>query len=125
MGHFFHDVFRQFADVFVAVEGRVTVRQGNDFFVFFAAVFHHDDADRETACHRERHQCFGTQNQHVQRIVVVGQCLWNETVVGRIVGGGIENTIHQQHAGFLVEFVFDLAALRNFDDAVKVLRIDT
>lgn len=56
------------------------------------------------------------EDEYVERVVVFGEGLRDEPVVGGVVDGGIEDSIKPEHAGFLVEFVFDAGTHGNFDD---------
>jgi hypothetical protein len=63
---------------------------------------------------RHRVDRIGTQDQHVERIAIVGQRLRDEAVIGGIENGGMEHAVELQQAGLLVEFVLVGAAQRNF-----------
>ena len=71
---------------------------------------------------RERHHRLLAQHQHVERIVVFGEGLGDEAVVGGIVHGGVEHTIQLDQSADLVEFVLDARSEGDLDDAVELLR---
>lgn len=50
----------------------------------------------------------GAQDEDVQRVSVVRIGPGDESVAGRIVGGGRQDPVEPQHAGVLVQLVFGL-----------------
>lgn len=52
--------------------------------------------------------CFLHQNQDIQRVVVVAQGLWDETVVVGVYHTAVQNAVHVAEASFLVKLVLDL-----------------
>ena len=78
---------RQLGGLLKAVELGVADRDREDLVVALAAVDHRHQADRAGLDQRQWGHRFLAQHQHVERIVVFGQRLRNEAVVGRIVHG--------------------------------------
>ena len=63
-----------------------------------------------------------TVASHSGRYVIFGEGLRNESVVGGVVDGRVENAVEPDESAQLVEFILHAGAERNFDDAVKFLR---
>ena len=62
------------------------------------------------------------QHQHIERVVVFGQSLRNESVIRGIVHRRIQDAIEFDQAAGLVQFVLHAGAERNLDDGVELLR---
>ena len=56
------------------------------------------------------------QNQHIQGIVVFGQCAGNKAIVARIMHRRIKRTIQPEHAEFSVVLVLVGRVFRNLHD---------
>ena len=69
----------------IAVELGVFSRDGNDFMVFFARVNHRHQPNGARINNGERHNGFLAQHQHVERIFIFRQRLWNKAVIRGIV----------------------------------------
>ena len=106
----------------VAVELGSSRRDGDDLVVLLARVDHRHQADRAGVDERERDDRLLAQHQHVERVVVLGERLRDEAVVGRVVDGGVEDAVELEQAGLLVELVLDAGAERDLDDRVELLR---
>jgi len=86
-------------------------------------VFHHQHADRADVDKATGNELAGVGHQHVDGIAVFGQRVRHEPVVAGIGHRRVQEAIHDQRARFLVHLVLDgLAAVRDFDDDVHVLR---
>jgi hypothetical protein len=71
---------------------------------------------------RQRDDGLLAEDEHIERIVVFGERLRNETVVGRLVDGRVEYAVEADEAAGFVQFVFDTGAEWDFDDAVEFMR---
>ena len=83
--------------------------------IFLAGVDHRHQADRARVDDRQRNDRFLAENENVERIVVFGERLRNETIVRGIVDGGIQDAIELDEAADFIEFVFDARSEGNFD----------
>ena len=61
-------------------------------------------------------------NQDVQWVVVVTECLRNKAVVVGIDHTAVQNSIHKHHSRCLVQLVLHFRAPWNFDDSVEQAR---
>jgi hypothetical protein len=94
----------------------------NNLVVGCAGVDHGHDADGAGFDERQRLNGLLAEDQDVERIVVFGVGLRNESVVGRIEDGGVDDAVHFEQAGGLIQFVLDVGAEGNFDDRLEVAR---
>ena len=124
----FDEDFRQ-----VGVVERVLVigvelfnRHGNDFFVHACFVLHQQNADGATAHDGARHHGNAADDENVNGVAIVRQCVRDEAVVGGILHGRVDETINEQCARGLVHFIFHrMPAVGHFDDDIDVMgRID-
>jgi hypothetical protein len=106
--------FRAFA---VGIELGILGGDGDDFVVLFAGIDHGHQADGAGVDDGQRDDRFLAEHEHVERVVVFGEGLRNETVVRGIVHGRIENAVEFDQATRLVEFVLHAGAEGNLDDA--------
>src|SRR5215469_17722568 len=65
---------------------------------------------------------FLAKHEHVQRVIIFSESLWQESVVRRIVDGGVKNSVQANQAARLVEFVLHASAVGNFDHRIEFLR---
>jgi hypothetical protein len=70
---------------------------------------------------REWHDRLLAENEHVERIVVLGEGLGNKTIICRVIDGGVEDAVEADKAAGLVEFILHAGAERDFDYAVELL----
>ena len=115
---FVQSVRRQFRDIAVMAKRRIVFVNRDDFVVFFVLVDHLHHADRARRQQAHRLHRFLAQNENIERVLVVAVSTRDEAVIRRIKDGGIQNAVEAQHSGFLVEFVFLVAATRDFDQAI-------
>ena len=108
----------------IGIELRVLRGDGDDLVVALAGVDHGHQADGARVDQRQRHHRFLAEHQHVERIVVFGQRLRNETVVGRIVHRRVQHAVQLDQAALLVQFVLHAGAERNLDDRVEIPAAD-
>lgn len=112
------------SDVVIAGEGGIAEGDSDDFLVPGFLIHHLDDPDGITAHQRHGDDAFLAEHQHIERVAVLGIGAGDEPVVCRIVGGGVQDAVEPEQAGFLVHLVFVFAALGNFDDRGKILGAD-
>jgi hypothetical protein len=113
---------RHFGGLVIAVEFRVFEGDGNDLMVLFAAVDHCHEADGPGLDEGEGDDGFLAEDEDVERVVVFSECLGDESVIGGIVDGGVENTVELYESGLLVELVLDAATEGDLDDGVELVR---
>src|SRR5262249_7617364 len=70
----------------------------------------------------ERYHLFLPQHEGVEGITVLAKRLRQEPVVGGIVHGAVQNPVHAQEPGLLVQLVFHLRALGDLDDHGEMVR---
>ena len=121
---FGEDVLGQVGDVLPLVHLGLFEGDGDDFFIEFVVVSHGEDADRVAFDEAHGLELFRAQDENVERVTIIGQGARDETVVGRVVGRGVQDAVKLEHAGSLVHLVFLLATLGNFDDGNEFLRFD-
>jgi hypothetical protein len=111
-----------FSGFAVGVEFGILGGDGDDFVVFLARVDHRHEADGAGVNDGQRHDGFLAEDENVERVIIFGERLRNESVIGGIVDGGIENAIEADEAARFVEFILHARAERDLDDAVEFLR---
>ena len=111
---------RQFAGVAETVVLRIIDGHGKYFVVLLAAVDHRHQADGSRLHQRQRRHGFLTKDQHVERIIVLGQRLWDKAVIRGVVDRRVKNAIQPQQAGFLVQLVLDAGTHRDFNDGSEL-----
>ena len=121
---FLKDMLRQFVHAGVTHIRWVAIGNRNDFFIAHSAIFHRHDPNRITPnqCHRLNRS--RTENQHVQRVVVVAVCSGNKAVIHGIIRCSEQHSVQRQHTGFLVQFIFHVAALGDFYHCGKICWIN-
>ncbi len=112
-------VGRQLAGFVVGVVFGIGGGDGDDFVVDGTGINHGHQANRARVHDGKRSDRDLAEDQDVERVVIFGERLRNETVVSGIVHGGVEHAIHFYDAAGFVEFVFDAGAERDFDDGLK------
>jgi len=110
----------QVAGLEIFAEFGVVGGDGDYFVVGGAAVDHGHDADGASFDESERLDGLLAENEDIERIIVFGVGLRDETVIGGIENSGMDDAIDFEEAGGLVEFVFEIGAERNFDDGLEV-----
>jgi hypothetical protein len=107
----------------VDVEFRIFGGHADDLVVFFAAVDHGHEADRADAGDQgQGDDGFLAEDQDVKRVIVFGQGLGDEAVIGGVIYGGIEDAIEFDQSTFLVQLVFHAGAEGDFDDGGEFMR---
>ena len=95
---------------------------GNDLLVLARVVLHDQDTDRSHVDDTARHQRPRVAHEHIDRVAVLGKRVGNETVVAGIRHRRIQESIDNERARFLVEFVLDrIAADGNLDNDIDVV----
>ena len=90
--------------------------------ILFAHVDHRHQANRPSLHQRERGDRFLTEHQNIERVVVFGQRLRNEPVVGRVIHRRVENPVELQQPGLFVELVLDARPHGDLDDGDELGR---
>src|SRR5690554_380581 len=120
-----HDDLRQvaaFANRAVIREGRIK-RHAKQFFIAAMFVFKVQHRDRTTTHYTARHEWRARDDQSVEWITIGGQGMRNESVICGVAHRRVQDTIHEQRAGFLVKLIFDrLTANGHFDNHVQGFR---
>src|SRR5690606_31935659 len=62
------------------------------------------------------------QHEHVKRIIILGQRLRDEPVIGRVIDGRVEHAVELDEPALLVKFVLHARAEGDLDDGVVLLR---
>src|SRR5262249_12143465 len=94
----------------------------DDFVVAGAGVRHGHNTDSAGFDESEWLNGLLAEDEDVEGIVVFGIGLRDESVVGRIEDGGVDDAVHLEQASGFVELVLDVGAERNFDDDLEVAR---
>ncbi len=110
----------ELVDVMVAVELGVIDVDGDDFVIHLVLVFHGHQADGAGGDEAEGGDGFGTEDEDVEGVAIVGEGLGDEAVVGGVVDGGVQDAVELEEAGFFVELVFVGGAKGDFDDGVEL-----
>lgn len=125
MAHFIKYVLGKLRNIVAVGVAGVIGTDGDYFFVVFAAVLHGDNTNRSASDEGHWFDRFAANHQNVQRVAIVAIGSWDETVVGRVVGGGVEYAVKDDHTGFLVQLEFLFAALGDLDNCNKLLGSDS
>ena len=104
--HLIKNMGGQLVDVGILVVVGIVEGDGDDLFVSAAVIDHGDDADGVGTHQCERLERLGAEQQHVERIVIVAVGTGNEAVVGRVVGGRVQDAVEDDVARLLVQLVF-------------------
>src|ERR1700722_17063107 len=104
------------------IDAGVVGRDGDDLIVRVALVDHLHDA-HDLGLH-EAEGLYGQGGDHedVEGIFVVAIGLGDETVVDRIVEGGVDDAVEFEQTAVLIDLIFATRALWYFDDRVDVTR---
>jgi len=95
----------------------------DDFLVNSGLVFHEQCTHRAAPYDGAGHNGYWSDDQHIARITILRQRLRNETVVSRIVHGGMQKAIHKHRTGGFIQFVFDRnSAYGNLNHRVQIER---
>ena len=87
----------------------------DDFVVLFALINHFHNADRLSPHDRQRQNRFLSQNQNIQRVVIIAVSLRNKPVVGRIMHRAVKNAVNFKQAAQFIQFIFNIRAAGNFN----------
>src|SRR6266540_1563369 len=103
-------VLRKIGDVEVFLIKRIIARNRENLVVGLATVAHLQHAER-TAVDETAGECrLVHEHEYVERVAVLVQRPWNETVLAGIMDRGIQHPIQTDQPRFLVELVLVLAA---------------
>src|ERR1700756_5559587 len=69
----------------------------------------------------QRDDCFLAEHEHVERVVIFGERLRDESVVRGIVDRGVENAVEADQAAGFVELILHAYAVRDLDYGVEFL----
>ena len=108
-------------EIFHIVPALVLYRYRDDFVIALAAVYHFHDRDR---AHRDEDagiEGVGRENDDVERVVVIPECLRCETVIKWVGRGGIIDAVELDESGRLVYLVFIGRAFRYLDDDINLI----
>jgi carboxypeptidase family protein len=112
-------VRRHLRSLAVGVELGILGRDGDDFVILLAGVDHGHQADSAGVNDGQGDDRFLAQHEYIERVVVLGERLRNETVVGGIVDGRVEDAVEADQAAGFVQFILHAGAEGDFDDAVE------
>src|SRR5882757_2968922 len=118
-------MLRHLARLAIRVELRIFGRDRDDLMILLAGVDHRHHADRPRIDDGQRDYGFLAQYQHIERIVVLRERLWNKSVVCRIVNRRVENAVEFDQPADLVELILHARTKRNLDNRVELLRKQT
>ena len=124
MLNFIEGMGRQLSNVPISRQGGVTEGHGDNFFVDRSLVHHFNDPDGKALHEGQRDDGLLAHHQYVERVAVFGVGTRDESVIGRIVGGGVKHPVQPEQTGFLVELVFVFPALGDFDDSSEIVGPD-
>ena len=91
----------------VRIIGIVDVHS-NDLIITLALVPHLHQPYRLGCQDRQRHDRLLPKHQHIERVVILGVGLWDETIVRGIMYSAEEHTVDANQPGRLLEFVLIL-----------------
>ena len=117
------DMRRQIRQGRISIEHWIAKRDRENFVVHRAVVAHGKVSNRIDPYQAHRANWLAAQNQHIQRIAVVGIGARDKAVIGRIVRRGVEDPVQPQRTGLLVQLLFVFGSLFNFDHCQKILRL--
>lgn len=100
------DMRRQIGQSRISVEHRIAKRDRENFVVHRTVVAHGKISDRIDPHQAHRANWLAAQNQHVQRISVIGIGARDKAVIGRVVRRGVEDPVQPQRTGLLVQLIF-------------------
>ena len=96
---------------------------GEHFGVATGFIDHLEHTNRAASHNHTRDQRKRRDDQHVNRIAIVGDGVGHITVVTRVMHGRAHKAIHENRAGFFVDFVFDrISVHRDFDNDIEIVR---
>jgi len=67
----------------------------------------------------ERDDSFLAEDEDVERVVVFGEGLRDEAVIGGVVDSGVENAIEADESAGFIEFIFHAGAEGDLDHAIE------
>ena len=115
-------VGRELAGFVIGVVLGIGGGDGDDLVVYGAGIDHGHQADGARVHDGQRGYGHLAEDQNVERVVVFGEGLGNESVIRGIVDGGIQDAIHFDDAAGFVELIFNAGAEGNFDDSLEFAR---
>jgi hypothetical protein len=124
VGHFVEDVLRQLFDVVIHIVVRVIKRYSNDLIVSVAVIEHTDDTDGVALDEGEGDQGLRTKDENIEWVIIVGIGTGDEAVVRRVMSRSIENAVHSDQAGLLIELILDLTSLTDLNDCIEAVGTD-
>src|SRR5688572_27589014 len=120
--HLLQIMLRKVGNVEVPMVVRVVARHREDLVVGLTTVEHFQDPERAAVDLAPWKRRLVDPHQHVERIPVFVKRAGNETVVARVVHGGIQHAVETDQPRPLVELVLVAAAARDLDDRRDLLR---
>jgi cytochrome c-type biogenesis protein CcmE len=114
-----HAMRRHLLRFVVSIEFRIVGGDSNHFMIFLALINHCHQSDHPRMDDGEGNYGFLAKHQNVQRVVIFRQSLRDETVVGWIVNGGVQDPVEFDQAARLVEFVLYAGARGDLNDRVE------
>src|SRR5438105_11406171 len=116
MVYFAAQVGRHVVEVPDLVPAGIAQRNADDLGVRALLVFHPEDADWPDADPAPGEDRLLQQHHGVERVTVLGERVGDETVVGRVDGGGEQPPVQVQYVAVVVELVLVPAAPGHLDD---------
>lgn len=124
MSHFIKNVSGELCDIRIHIVVGIVEGDRDDLFVASAVIHHRDHADGIAFHDRHGVDGFGAKNENVKRVSIIAVGSRNEAVIRGIVCRGIQDSVQTQQSAFLIQFVFFLRALRNFDDTDEIFGLN-
>ena len=121
MLHFFEHVRIDVSEIIDVVEADIFYRHRNHFVVGLRVIGHFHEPDGAHRHQYARWDRIGRQQNHIERIAVVPECLWCKAVFERIRGGGKIHSVELDEAGLFVDLVLIVRAFRDLDDDIEFL----
>jgi len=103
----------------IRVELRIFGGDCDDLMIGLAGVDHRHEADGAGVNDGERDDSFLAEDEDVERVVVFGEGLRDEAVIGGVVHSGVENAIEADESAGFIEFIFHAGAEGNLDHAIE------
>jgi hypothetical protein len=115
-------VRRHLGGLAVGIELGIFGGNGDDFVILLAGVNHGHQPNGAGVNDGEWNYRLLAEHQHIERVVVFGEGLRDESVVGRIVDGRVEDTVEADQAAGLVQFILHAGTEGDFDNAIEFVR---
>src|SRR3989344_8969248 len=114
---FIQNLFRYIGNIIVLAIFLINFRSwyGDNFGIHSCFVCHLKHSDGFGCNNNTNGYRFAAKHQDINWISVSCQCIWNKSVVKRIIHVGKKKTINKNSTRFFIEFIFYAYSLRNFD----------